>query len=116
MASSFRSTPNPGVSGTGMKPFWMMGFLRSRDQIVPPGHVDGMILQDEEILRGGGAVDVGHAGDGRSGEVHGHGRAAFLGVVADALGFENAAGSGKVRVDHIHGRGVDKFAMKSSFR
>ena len=50
-----------------------------------------MMLQDEEVLGGGGAVHVGHERDRSAGEVHRHRHSALHREIADLLGLQNAA-------------------------
>ena len=46
-------------------------------------------------------MDVRHARDGRSGEMHDHRHAILLGRVADLLGLQNPAGRHEIRLNHI---------------
>ena len=62
-----------------------------------------MVFQHEEVFGGRGAMDVRQRADGRGGHVHRHGDAIVLGDVADLLGFQDAAGAGKVRMDDADG-------------
>ena len=52
---------------------------------------------------------------GRAGKVHRHRDAVLLRVVADLLGFEDAAGGGEVGMDDVD-RALSMSLMKSSFR
>src|SRR5579885_318242 len=70
------------------------GLLHPFHQVVPEGHIHGVIFQHQEIFGRGGAVHVGERADGGAGVMHGHGYAELLRGVTDLLGFQNSAGGG----------------------
>ena len=98
-SSTTSSMPRPGLSGTSMKPSLTSGLGKPGDDVVPPVHVDRVILERHEIF--GGDRDVGrrHRGDRALRHVDGHGDAVVLRHVADLLGLEDAARGQQVRVD-----------------
>jgi len=104
----------PGLSGTVMKPLLTMGFSTPSTRSLHQGTIHGVILQHEEVFGGGGYVNVSHAGDGRSREVHGHGHAVFLNGIADLVGFKNAPSRRQIRmqdVSRVHRRQLDENSL-----
>src|SRR5471032_2855207 len=91
-----------GLVGDGDEAFVDDRLLHSFHQIAPPGHVHRVVFHDQKVLGSGGAMHVGHAGNRRAGEMHGHRHAMFLGAIADLLGLQNAARSCQVRMDNVH--------------
>src|ERR1019366_8186097 len=78
------------------------GLFDAVHQVAPVGHVHGMILQHQEVLRGRRRVHRGQRPDGRVRAMQRHGNAVRLRHVADLFGFENAAGGQQIRVNDIH--------------
>ena len=70
------------------------------DDVVPPGHIDRVILERHEVLGRDRDVRRRHRGDRALGHVDGHGDAVVLRRVADLLGLEDAARGQQVGVDH----------------
>ena len=66
------------------------------------------MFERDEILCRGRAVDVRHERHGRAGEVHGHGDAVLHRIVADLLGFDQAARGREIGMDHVDRAHVDQ--------
>jgi len=63
-------------------------------------------------------MHIGHAGDGRAGEVHRHGDTIFLNGVADFLGFEDASRGRQIGMQNIDGvilRQFDKVFLQIKY-
>src|SRR5579875_2713500 len=80
------------------------------NEVTPPGNVGGVVLQRQEVLRRRGDVDAGEGSDGGGGHVERHGYAVFLGKITDLLGFQDAAGGGRVGVDDPDGAVLEQGA------
>src|ERR1051325_7426616 len=62
------------------------------NQVLPPWHIERMVLHGEEIVAEcGGTMISRETADRRSGMVHGHLNSCHFGVVGNAFGFEEAA-------------------------
>ncbi len=68
------------------------------------------MLQRDEAGDRGGAVQIGHEGDGRAGEVQRGGQAISLAVVGDLLGLQHSARGQQVGMQNVHGTGLDHLA------
>ena len=75
------------------------GLLDTLHHVLPPGHIQRVILAGQEILGGRGAVHAGEGADRQAGIVHGHRHAVFHSGVADLMGFEDAARRRDVRMN-----------------
>ena len=78
------------------------------DERLPPGHVERVVLERDEVLRGGGRVHVRHERHGRARKVHRHRDAVLVRVVTDLLGFHQATRRRQIRMNHVHRARIDQ--------
>src|SRR5450759_5293036 len=79
------------------------GLVDAVHQVAPIGHVHGVILQHQEVLRRRGRVHGCQRPDRRVRAVQYHGNAILLRHVADLLGFQYAAIGQQVRLNDVYG-------------
>ena len=78
------------------------------NEVAPERFFGEVVFQCDEVLGGCCTVDAGHRADGCAGHVQRHRNAPLGGIIADALGLDDAAAGGHVGVNDVDTTGVDE--------